>query len=58
MSTTPAATLARLKLTYANWQIERKGLMWRATYGDAVIGWTSLGDLEQQLSRQTWKGQS
>jgi len=46
MSTTPAATLARLKCTYPSWQIERKGLMWRATYGDAVIGWTSLGDLE------------
>ena len=55
MSTTPAATLARLKCTYPNWRIERRGNLWQADNGDTVIHWTTLGDLEQQLAQRTWR---
>ena len=56
MSTTPAANLARLRCTYPTWKIERRGDLWRAVNGTRVIAWTTAGDLEQQLAKQTWKG--
>jgi hypothetical protein len=58
VSATPAASLARLKLTYPTWRFERRGELYRAINDGTVIDWTTLGDMEQQLAQATWKGTS
>jgi hypothetical protein len=59
--TTPAADLARLKVTYRDWVISRtdrrSGALWTATSrtnSKTVIRTRSAACLEQQLMRADW----
>jgi hypothetical protein len=54
MSNTPAAQLARLKVNYPTWRIERAGEGFRATgAADVKLSADSLADLEAKLRSAT-----
>jgi hypothetical protein len=53
MANTPAAVLARLKIQYPAWRIERQAGLFTATERDGkrVIRAGSIGQFESQLAR-------
>jgi hypothetical protein len=53
MSSTPAAQLALLRITYSAWRIEQAAdlLVARECYGSRVLRSTSAAGLENQLQR-------